>query len=256
MKILLLGNSLVGCLLEAYRPDIHLLGHDVAFIVVPGADGPDLTIGGDRLQPRDANQFPHNRPFCWPSAAWAEKLENQGAVVIGTLGFLDDPQFPGASLLGRFLLPSFRIRDDLVNPPPPVTRAVAAASLRGQWIAQPGVIFSKRLRQVYSGPILVVPYPSPARSTIADRSCSLAQIYEEPNDPAYFFEALRQAWLQDWCLEHRLDLLGFDHIATESPWTPDHLLAMDRFHMAPSLCDAILRQIDCWLASVMTGKHG
>ena len=248
MKILLLGNSLVGCLLEAYRPDVHLRGHDVAFIVVPGADGPDLTISGDRLHPRNANQFPHNRPFCWPSAAWFEELKNQDAVVIGTLGFLDDPQFPGSSLLGRFLLPSFRIRDDLVNSPPPVTRAVAAASLRGQWSTQPGALFSKRLRQVYSGRILVMPYPAPARSTLTDRFCHLAQIYETPSDAAYFFEALRQAWLKDWSREHQLDLLNLDASAPDNLLTPDHLLAIDRFHMAPSLSDVFLRQIDRWLA--------
>jgi hypothetical protein len=248
MKILLLGNSLVGCLLEAYRPDVHLRGHDVAFIVVPGADGPDLTISGDRLHPRNANQFPHNRPFCWPSAAWLEELKNQDALVIGALGFLDDPQFPGSSLLGRFSLPCFRIRDDLVNSQPPVTRAVAAASLRGQWSTQPGALFSKRLRQVYSGRILVMPYPAPARSTLTDRSSLLSQIYQQPSDAAYFFEALRQVWLKDWCREHQLDLLDLDAPAPDNPLTPDHLLAADRFHMAPRLSDMILMRIHRWLA--------
>lgn len=248
MKILLLGNSLMGCLLEAYRPDTHLLGHEVAFIVVPGADGPDLTISGDRLYARDANQFPHNRPFCWPSTAWLEELKNQDAVVIGALGFLDDPQFQGASLLGRFSLPSFRIRDDLVKPPPPVSRAVAAASLRGQWSVQPGAVFSRKLRQVYSGRILVMPYPAPARSTLTDRRCHLAQIYEVPSDAACFFEALRQAWLKDWCQVHQMDLLDLDVPAPDNPLTPDHLLATDRFHMAPGLSDVILRQVHRWLA--------
>jgi hypothetical protein len=244
MKILLLGNSLVGCLLDAYRPDIHLGGYHVAFIVVPGADGPDLMISEDRLHPRDAEQFPHNPPFCWPSAAWLEELKNQDAVVIGALGFLDDPQFPGASLFGSFMLPSFRVRDGLVNPPPPVTRSVAAASLRGQWSTQPGAMFSKKLRQFYAGRILVLPYPAPARSTLKDHSCHLAQIYEEPSDAAHFFESLRQNWLTDWCRENRLDLLELRAPDPENLLTPDHLLAADRFHMAPSLSDLILRQID------------
>lgn len=238
---------MVGCLFEAYRPNIHLRGYHVAFIVVPGADGPDLMISEDRLHPRDAEQFPHNRPFCWPAGAWLEELKNQDAVVMGALGFLDDPQFPAESLLGRFMLPSFRIRGDLDNPPPPVTRSVAAASLRGQWSAQPGALFSKTLRQLYAGRILVMPYPAPAQSTLKCRSLHLAQIYEEPSDAAHFFESLRQTWLKDWCLEHRLDLLELRASTPDNLLTPDHLLAVDRFHMAPCLSDVILNQIDRFL---------
>jgi hypothetical protein len=45
-----------------------------------------------------------------------------------------------------------------------------------------------------------------------------------------------------------LDLLDLDASASDNPLTPDHLLAADRFHMAPSLSDVILSQIDRWMA--------
>jgi hypothetical protein len=256
MKILLLGNSMVGCLLEAYRPNIHLLGYQIAFIVAPGADGPDLMIRNNRLYPRDMERFPHNRPFCWPSGAWLEKLKNQHAVIIGALGFLDDPKFPDLSLLGRFILPCFRIREGVENHPPPVTRSVAAASLRGQWSTQPGALLSKKLRQLYAGRILVMPYPAPAQSILNDRSCHLAKIYEEPSEAAHFFESLRQTWLKDWCRENQLDLLELHTSAPDSLLTPDYLLAADRFHMAPCLSNEILKQIDRCMARTAIDKPG
>ena len=93
-----------------------------------------------------------------------------------------------------------------------------------------------------------MPYPAPARSTLTDRSSLLSQIYQHPSDAAYFFEALRQVWLKDWCREHQLDLLDLDPPAPDNPLTPDHLLAADRFHMAPRLSDIMLIRIHRWLA--------
>lgn len=249
MKILMIGNSLIGCLLEAYRPEHYLVGNEVAFNVVPGADGPDFVIEEDQLRPREPERFPHNRPFCWPADAWRAVLQDQDALVIGTLAFMDDPKFPEASLLGSFCMPSFGVRRDLADPPPPVTRAVATACLRGQWSKQPGVVFSSTLRQVYAGRMLVLPYPALAQSSVQNPSSLLGRIYEHPQDVVYFFESQRQAWLKEWCVAKGMDMLDYQAPSPDSPWTPDNCLAADRFHMAAPLSREIWNRIDCWVKS-------
>lgn len=248
MKVLLIGNSLVGCLLEHYRPQRHLAGHQVAFLVVPGADGPDLVIEQDRLRPRDPDRFPHNRPFCWPADAWDARLQDQDVLVVGTLAFLDDPQFPGASLMGRFSVPSFELRPGLVDPPMPVTRAVATQSLRGQWQAQPGVVFTAALRQRFPGKVLVVPFPAPSRAAVLDPAGHWARLYERPADVAYFVESQRQAWLKDWCDALGLDLVDYQSPTPAAPWTADHLMAQDRFHMGPLLSQDLWARLERFIA--------
>jgi len=244
MRILLIGNSLMGCLLERYRLKRHLTGHEVAFLVVPGAEGPDLVIEDDRLLPREPDRFPHNRPFCWPADAWRANLQDQDVLIIGTLAFLDDPQFPGASLLGKFCIPSFNVRPDLVDLPMPLTRAVAASSLRGQWSVQPGVVLANALRLKFSGRMLVLPYPAPSQAAVMDPSGHLRRVYEYPATVAYFLESQRRAWLLEWCDATGLEMLDYQSPTPDAPWTANPLMAADRFHIGPQLSEEIWMRIE------------
>ena len=245
MKILFIGNSQLSCIKLAFDKDPGLFAsHSVSFYVFPGGVGPHFEIENLKLRVLKwaiNSDFP---PYAWPPGAEHVPVDDYDLIVVSALG----------NIYGSFAYPSFIPRQGLLHSFDPkitliVNRHLSASCFRrlihSALDNQGGFKFLEQLKSIYSGQIIVQPFPLVSSMLASHPEWVLNQLYEKSLAAHQFFYRCRDEYLSHVCRHQNTHLLGYPITSwTKDYLTPEALMSqVDGLHPNPAYGRLVLEQV-------------
>jgi hypothetical protein len=236
VNILLVGNSILGSLLEVYDPSTHLSELNISFLVIPGGDGPDLDVNSGILSYDLKGINSRSVPYIYPDDNFNLSISNYDVIVIFSLGFIGDPNYPSTYIMNQALISSFNSRVDPLKCPnilddQPITTLVAENIFNNRIENQPGIRFVRKLREQFSNRIIFHQYPKLSSAVANNSKWVLNTLYENPYQVLSFYSYLRDEYLKKLAQSYSLLLLD-DPFSSNSEiiYTPAEYICSDCFH--------------------------
>ena len=252
MKILFTGNSQAGCLGRALASSgrsqyPNLKSAD--WIVVSGGGGPYLKLDGDRIKVVSFNpQYP---PRFNPSASiLSRSIHEYDVIIISALGYIDGgfKHKNRISTLTSVVPACLDLRED-ISGAVPVTRSCFEEIAFNKWYRDPGMIgfrFLRELKRVFSGKIIVQPFPLLSEAILGNDDWYLNKIYKCKESANEFMLKIKDNMLSDSCSGLNCFLLEYpDSRWRETGFTPkEYMLDHDCMHPTRDYGELVLSQIE------------
>lgn len=252
MKILVVGNSQAGCLKKAldHAEEREFSAMKTAdWIVIPGGTGPNLSIEDNQFKiksfdPRFPPRYSPNKEIL------SSDINDYDLIIISALGYID----------GGFFY-SNKIANDPINPLSsfkrkarkeyefPLSKSCFREVMINRLGMQPGFLFYNQLKTVYTGKILVQPFPMLSSDIEFHEGWHLAHIYKNPKEVNCFLLDLKDDYLRSICNTKNTYLLPYPNKSWRlDGFTPSNFVAeSDYLHPKQAYGEAVLLQLESFI---------
>ena len=245
MRVLILGNSQASALRGASSQGKFTArtSIDFSFYVVPGGQGPNFTVKGDRFSVTAFDErYP---PQCAPEGVPDTSLQDYDAVVVSALGYIDGGFLYGNVIPRQGLLAEFGPR-----PNEDVSALISVACLRETMIEgfrrHAGFQLLEELGAAYSGDIIVQPFPYVSACLQEREDWAMRRFYDDYIGAHLCLGELRTGVLQGICERNGARLLPPPEAAvTDQMFTRKELMnTHDGLHGSAEYGAMVLHQIE------------
>lgn len=242
MKVLFLGNSMLGSLYRTYKEERSLFKNlDCSFAIDIGSWGPAFKIYDNKIMPSDRSDKEKYPEKFYPDNLLEMPLSNFDAVVLISLGSI------GGGLNDRKTPTTFGQLYDFQPKPNeltsrPVSKDEFIETLNGFLNVQGGIKLAKSLAALKFKRIVIVEMPYLSEKVITNPEWSLQKIYHDPISAYKFFCGVRREYLQKISEEFNLTLIPalFEDVG----FTPENFLREgDFFHTNQEYSKLILQKL-------------
>lgn len=206
MKILFLGNSLLGSVYSQYIEDpTVLMGADCSFAIDIGGWGPAFTICNDKLIPSDRTDKKEYPDFFYPESMPNESVKNFDVIVVFAIGSIGCGLGESADVCNSGVIFEFEPRETEVDKPP-ISKVECNKMLSVFLNSQGGIKLLDYLKDYNSKKIIFeMPYLSEEITRRPD--WILSKMYQNPIAAYRYFTNYRHDFLYEKTMQ-----LGFEFV--------------------------------------------
>jgi len=227
---------MLGSLLKVYDPSVHLSEHNIFFLVIPGGDGPDIHINSGILSYDKNGANPLSMPYIYPDVNFNLSISKYDVIVVFSLGFIGDPNYPSTYIMNQALISSFESKKNAFKSPnllehQPIISHLAEKIFNNRIEMQPGIKFVRKLREQFSKRIILHQYPKISAAVCDNPSWVLNILYKDPPKVLSFYSSLQDTYIKNFIKSNSLQLLNDPFSSNpEIIFTPEEYMCADYFH--------------------------
>ncbi len=248
MKLLLIGNSQLSCIKQAFdKYGFSNSEHQLYFYIMPGGWGPSFNIENGLLKVNPVavvNDFP---PTYFPDDVLINQVESYDLILVSALGHYDGgfKYINDSSFLLQGVVPELGLKDSGLSSPV-VSKSCISEMMNAFFMDyQLGFKFIRHLRANYSGKILLQPFPLLSESVKLRSDWLINLNYLDPLATNLYFLSLKDRLIVDFCLRENITVLDYPSDEWRSlGFTPaNYMSEIDGIHPTPEYGKMILDQL-------------